>query len=58
MEPNDFNGVDLPSQLKFLPFYELQTKLSHIPNLDDFNIEEDHIRAVNSNYYDLRDLIR
>ena len=58
MELNDFNGLDLPSQLKLLPSYELRSKLSHIPNLDDFDIEENHIRAVNSNYYDFHDFIK
>ena len=58
MELNDFNGLDLPSQLKLLPSYELRSKLSGIPNLDNFDIEENHIRAVNSNYYDLHDFIK
>ena len=58
MELNDFNGLDLPSQLKLLPSYELRSKLSGIPNLDNFGIEENHIRAVNSNYYDLHDFIK
>ena len=44
---NDFNGLDLPSQLKLLPSYELRSKLSGIPNLDNFDIEENHIKAVN-----------
>ena len=51
MELNDFNGLDLPSQLKLFPSYELRSKLSGIPNLDNFDIEENHIRAVNSNYH-------
>ena len=58
MELNDFNGLDLPSQLKLLPSYELRSKLSGIPNLDDFDIEENHIRAVNSKYYDLHYFIK
>ena len=58
MELDDFNGLDLPSQLKLLPSYELRSKLSGIPNLDNFDIEENHIRAVNSNYYDLHDFIK
>ena len=58
MELNDFNGLDLVSQLKLLPSYELCSKLSSIPNLDDFDIEGNHIRAVNSNYYDLHDFIK
>ena len=58
MELNDFNGRDLPSQLKLLPSYELRSKLSCTPNLDDFDIEENHIRAVDSNYYDLHDFIK
>ena len=58
MELNDFNGLDLPSQLKLLPSYELRSKLSGIPKLDNFDIEENDIRAVNSNYYDLHDFIK
>ena len=30
MELNDFNGLDLPSQLKLLPSYQLRSKLSGI----------------------------
>ena len=43
MELNDFNGVDLPSQLKLLPFNDLRSKLSRIPNFDDFDVEENYI---------------
>ena len=58
MELNDFNGQDLLSELKLLPSYELRSKLSGIPNLADFDIEENHIRVVYSNYYDLHDFIK
>ena len=37
MELNDFNNLDLPSQLELLPSYELRSKLSRIPNPYDFD---------------------
>ena len=51
-ELNDLYVIDLPSQLELLPSHELGSKLSQIPNLDDFDIEENYVQAINSKYYD------
>ena len=55
LELNDLFGTDLPSQLELLPSYELRSKLSQIPNLNDFDIEENYVQTINSKYYDLHD---
>ena len=51
MELNDLYAIDLPSQLQLPPSFELRSKLSHIPNLDDFDIYENFIHSVHSKYY-------
>ena len=45
-------GVDLPSQLELLPSYEIMSKLSKLPNLDDYDIDENYVQAINSKYMD------
>ena len=45
-ELNNLYGVDLPSQLELLPSYKLRLKLSQIPNLDGFDIEENYVKAI------------
>ena len=55
MELYDLYGIDLPSQLQLLPSFELRSKLSHIPDLDDFDIDENFIHSVHSKYYDIHD---
>ena len=47
------NGIDLPSQLKFLGSYELKSKLKTMPNLHDYDMDGNIIHTVNSNYYDV-----
>ena len=56
MELNDLYGLDFPSQLQLLPSYELRSKLSHIPTLDDFDIDENYVQTINSKYYDISEL--
>ena len=53
MELNDLHGLDIPSQLKLLPSYELRSKLTHIPSLDNFDLDENYVQTINSKYYDL-----
>ena len=50
-ELHDLNGIDLPSQLKFLESNEIKFKLSNMPNLQDFDMDENLIHKVNSKYY-------
>ena len=51
----ELNGIDLPSQLSSLESYELKSKLTHIPSLQDFDMDENLIHKVNSKYYDIID---
>ena len=52
----DLNGIDLPSQLNFLESYEIKSKLANMPNLHDFDMDDNLIHKVNSKYYDIIDL--
>ena len=56
MELNDLYGLDFPSQLQLLPSYELRSKLSHISTLDDFDIDENYVQTISSEYYDISEL--
>ena len=56
MELNDLYGLDFPSQLQLLPSYELRSKLSHIPTLNDFDIDENYVQTISSKYYDISEL--
>ena len=49
----DLYGVDLPSQLKFREFYELRSRLANMPNIQDFDMDENLTHKVNSKYYDI-----
>ena len=51
----ELNGIDLPSQLSSLESYELKSKLTHMPSLQDFDMDENLIHKVNSKYYDIID---
>ena len=53
MELSDLHHLDLPSQLQLLPSHELRSKLSHIPSLDNFDLDENYIQTINSEYVDL-----
>ena len=50
IEFNELYGVDLPSQLELLPSFESRSKLSQIPNLDNYNIDENFVQSINSKY--------
>ena len=49
----DLYGLDFPSQSQLLPTYELRSKLSKIPSLDNFDVDENYIQSVSSKYYNL-----
>ena len=36
--------------------YELKSKLSHIPILDNFSLDENYVQSINSNYFDIPEL--
>ena len=54
----ELNGIDLPSQLKFLESYDIKSRLMNMPNLHDFDMDENLIHKVNSRYYDIIDFSR
>ena len=58
VELNDLYGLDLPSQLQLLPSHKLRSKLSHIPSLDNFNLDENYVQTINSKYVDLPNFAR
>ena len=49
----ELNAIDLPSQLSSLESYKLISKLTHMPSLQDFDMDENLIHKVNSKYYDI-----
>ena len=51
LELLDLYGFDLPSHLETPPSFETHSKLINMPNLNDFDINETVINAVNSKYY-------
>ena len=40
IELSELYGVDSLSQLELLPSFEIRSKLSQIPNLDDYDIDK------------------
>ena len=49
----DLNGIDLPSQLKLLGSYEIKSRLTNLPSLQDFDVDQNLIHKVNSKYFDI-----
>ena len=54
-EINDLHHIDKISHLDLLPSYELQSKLSGMPNLSDADIENNYVYRINSDYYNLEE---
>ena len=55
IELHGLYGLDFPSQLQLLPSYELRSKLSDIPTLDNFDIDENDVQSISSKYSDISD---
>ena len=55
IELHDLYSLDLPSQSQLLPLYELRSKHSHIPSLDNFGMNENDIQSTSSKYFDISD---
>ena len=53
LELLDLYGINLPSHLETLPSFETCSKLVNLPDLNDFDIDENVINAVNSQYYSI-----
>ena len=49
----DLYGVDLPSLVETLPSFETRSRLTKLPNMSDFGIDENLISTISSRYYDL-----
>ena len=49
----DLFGTDLPSQLALLPTFETRSKLSNLPNLNDFDMDDNLIHTIDSKYYEI-----
>ena len=49
----ELNGIDLPSQLKLSESYDFKSKLTNMPSLHDFDMNENLIHKVNSDYYNI-----
>ena len=51
----DLYGVDLPSQLAFLRSYDVLSKLNKMPNMTDFDMDENLAHTINSRYMEISD---
>ena len=49
----DLNGIDLLLHLKLSEPYYFKSKLKSMPNLQEFDMDQNLINRVNSNYYDI-----
>ena len=49
----DLNEIDLSSQLKLSESYDFKSKLTNMPSLHDFDMDENLTHKVNSDYYDI-----
>ena len=54
----DLLGVDLPSLFERLPSYETVSKLTKMPNLDSFDLDENLIQTIDSKYCKVPELDR
>ena len=52
----DLYGVDLPSQLALLPSYDVCSKLNKMPDMTDFDMDENLAHKINSRYMEIPDL--
>ena len=49
----DLYGVDLPSQLALLRSYDVRSKLSKMPNMTNFDMDENLAHKINSRYMEI-----
>ena len=52
----DMNGVDLPSQLSNLLPFETSSRLNNLPNLNDFDLDENLVHSIDSKYRKVSEL--
>ena len=49
-------GVDLPSQVKLLPSFEITSKLTNLPDLSSCDLDENLVQTISSRYYKVHEL--
>ena len=54
----DLYGVDLPSELASFPSLEITSRLEKLPHLQDFDLDENLVHSINSNYRKVSDLAK
>ena len=52
----DLYGIDLPSLVETLPCFETRSKHTKLPNMSDFDIDENLISTISSRYYYLNEI--
>ena len=52
----DLYGIDLPSLVETFPCFETRSRLTMLPNISDFDIDENLISTISSKYYDLNEI--
>ena len=52
----DLMGVDLPSQVDLLPYFEIASKLTNLLNLNPCDLDENLVQTINSYYHKTGDL--
>ena len=52
----DLHVIDMPSQLGMLPSFAVRSKLSKMPSLNDFDMDENLTYTINSKYYSLAEI--
>ena len=52
----DMNGVDLPSQLTNLLPFEISSRLNNLPNLNDFDLDENLVHSIDLKYRKVSEL--
>ena len=52
----DLYGIDLPFLVNSLPSTDIRSKLSSLPSLGDFDINENYIHSVNSHYFNVSEI--
>ena len=52
----DLSGIDMPSQLAMLPSYSVRSKLTNLPHLGDFDMDENLVHSINSKYFEISEL--
>ena len=52
----NLTGVDMSSQLEMLP-YSVCSKLANLLHLRDFDMDENLVHSMNSNYFEISELI-